>query len=130
MDIASQATVDGDTVMTNQTVRVNVAKQFSKLPGARYIRLGPNSGELFRKNFLLQPLREGKTVVVELDGVRGYGSSFLEEAFGGAVRELDLELSDALARLKVETRIESWRLDVDEYIRTAKARPSSGTEKS
>jgi len=111
-----------------EPVRVNVAKQFSKLPGARYIRLGPNSGELFRQKFLLEPLREGKTVIVELDGVRGYGSSFLEEAFGGAVRELDLDLDDALARLQVETRIESWRLDVDEYIRTAKDRPSSVAE--
>ena len=104
----------------NELVRVNVAKQFSRLPGARYIRLGPNSGELFRKQFLLEPLREGKTVIVELDGVRGYGSSFLEEAFGGAVRELNLDIEDALRRLKIETRIESWRLDVDEYIRTAK----------
>jgi len=26
-------------------------------------------------------------VVIDLDGVRGYGSSFLEEAFGGLVRK-------------------------------------------
>ena len=105
---------------SNDVVRVNIARQFSKLPGVRYIRIGPNSGELFRKQFLIEPLRQGKTVIVELDGVRGYGSSFLDEAFGGAVRELGLEIDDALRRLKVETSIESWRLDVDEYIRTAK----------
>ena len=105
-----------------ETVRVNVAKQFTKLPGLRYIRLGRFSGEEFRQKFLVKPLLQGKTVVVELDGVRGYGSSFLEEAFGGTVRELDLEIDDALQRLKVQTSVESWRLDVDEYIRTAKSR--------
>lgn len=102
------------------TVRVNVAKDFTKLPGLRYIRLGRFSGEEFRQKFLLEPLRQGKSVIVELDGVRGYGSSFLEEAFGGTVRELNLETEDALKRLKVETSVQSWQLDVDEYIRTAK----------
>ena len=105
-----------------ETVRVNVAKQFTKLPGLRYIRLGRFSGEEFRRTFLIEPLRHGKTVIVELDGVRGYGSSFLEEAFGGTVRDLDLKVDDALRRLKVETSVESWQLDVDEYIRTAKSR--------
>lgn len=108
-----------------ETIRVNVAKQFTKLPGLRYIRLGRFSGEEFRQTFLIQPLRHGKTVIVELDGVRGYGSSFLEEAFGGTIRELDLEIEDALRRLKVETSVESWRLDVDEYIRTAKSRKAA-----
>lgn len=108
-----------------ETIRVNVAKQFSKLPGARYIRLGPNSGELFRQTFLVEPLRQGKTVIVELDGVRGYGSSFLEEAFGGVVRELDLDIDDARRRLKVETNVKSWELDVEEYIRTAKSKNES-----
>ena len=106
--------------MTNEFVRINVAKQFTRLPGARYISLGPFSGEEFRQRFLLEPLKQGKTVIVELDGVRGYGSSFLEEAFGGTVRALNLDPEDALQRLKVETSIKSWQLDVEEYIRTAK----------
>ena len=107
-------------------VKVNVAKQFTKLPGLRYKHLGRYSGEEFRQRFLIEPLRQGKTVIVELDGVRGYGSSFLEEAFGGTVRELQLEVEDALQRLKVETSIDSWRLDVDEYIRTGKSATNAG----
>ena len=108
------------TMTDANVVRINIAKQFTKMPGGRYIRLGPFSGELFRNKFLEPHLREGKTVIVELDGVRGYGSSFLEEAFGGTVRELNLEIADALQRILIVSSVESWKLDVEDYIRNAK----------
>lgn len=66
---------------------VNVARDFSKYPAGRYLEDGPASGQLFRERFLIPSLRESKNLTIELDGTRGYGSSFLEEAFGGAVRE-------------------------------------------
>jgi hypothetical protein len=70
--------------------RIIIATDFSKYPGPRYEDDGPNSGEEFRKRVLvpaLQSVRErGGIVTVVLDGVAGYGSSFLEEAFGGLVR--------------------------------------------
>jgi len=69
-----------------QTV-VNVARDFSKYPAGRYLEDGPANGQLFRNKFLLPALKETKKLIIELDGTRGYGSSFLEEAFGGAVRE-------------------------------------------
>ena len=65
---------------------VNVARDFSKYPAGRYVEDGPASGQAFREKFLLPALHEKKTLSIELDGTRGYGSSFLEEAFGGAVR--------------------------------------------
>lgn len=100
-------------------VRVNIAKQFARMPGGRYERLGPNSGEKFRREHLVAPLAEGKTVIVELDGVRGYGSSFLEEAFGGVVRALHLTATDAVNRIRVVTSVSSWEQDVSDYIRNA-----------
>jgi hypothetical protein len=66
---------------------VNVARDFSKYPAGRYLEDGPATGQLFREKFLIPALKESKTLTIELDGTRGYGSSFLEEAFGGAVRE-------------------------------------------
>lgn len=106
--------------MTNaDAVNINIARQFTRMPGGRYIHLGPFSGQEFREKFLIEPLRQGKTLIIELDGVRGYGSSFLEEAFGGVVRELHLDESDALKRIKLVTSVESWKLDVEEYIRNA-----------
>lgn len=66
---------------------VNVARDFSRYPAGRYLEDGPASGQLFREKFLIPALKESKSLSIELDGARGYGSSFLEEAFGGAVRE-------------------------------------------
>jgi len=66
---------------------INVARDFSKYPAGRYREDGPANGQLFREKFLLPALKVSKPLTIELDGTRGYGSSFLEEAFGGAVRE-------------------------------------------
>ena len=62
-------------------------KDFSRFPGPRYERLGENSGEKFRDLFLIPALNENPDLVIDFDGVFGYGSSFLEEAFGGLVRK-------------------------------------------
>lgn len=61
-------------------------KDFSKYPGPRYETLGENSGEKFRDSFLIPAITENDEVCIDFDGVFGYGSSFLEEAFGGLVR--------------------------------------------
>lgn len=67
---------------------ISIAKQFSPTPGGRFLRDGPFPGEKFRDEVLLPALsKEGASVVVDMDGASGYGSSFLEEAFGGLVRK-------------------------------------------
>jgi hypothetical protein len=66
---------------------VNVARDFSRYPAGRYVDDGPANGEAFRDAFLIPALKESRVLRIELDGARGYGSSFLEEAFGGAVRQ-------------------------------------------
>lgn len=61
-------------------------KDFSVFPGPRTKELGENSGEAFRDDILIPAIRQYEKVCVNLDGVFGYGSSFLEEVFGGLVR--------------------------------------------
>ncbi len=65
---------------------VNVAKDFSRYPAGRFKSDGPFSGQHFREDILIPRLRQPGNLTVELDGTRGYGSSFLEEAFGGLIR--------------------------------------------
>jgi hypothetical protein len=64
-----------------------IASEFTDVPGPRYRHEGPNSGQEFRESVLLRFFERAEPVVIDLDDVEGYGSSFLEEAFGGLVRE-------------------------------------------
>ena len=69
---------------------INICKEFSETPGARYKSEGSYSGEEFRE-VLLQPkfekaIDEKVKLTIELDGGYGYPTSFLEEAFGGLAR--------------------------------------------
>lgn len=91
-------------------------KDFSKYPGPRYIRLGDYSGEEFRDKWLLNELMQGD-IAIDFDDVYGYGSSFLEEAFGGLVRKgVSLE---KLNRLKNNLKCDddpSIIIEVKKYI--------------
>lgn len=80
---------------------INVAKEFSRTPGGRYYSDGPASGQEFREKVLIPALNEYGSVVVELDGTRGYPSSFLEEAFGGLIRALNMSPGDFIAKVKL-----------------------------
>lgn len=67
----------------NNIIKVS---DFSLFPGPRYRHLGEASGEEFRDTVLLPKLKERGDWIINLDGVAGYGSSFLEESFGGCIR--------------------------------------------
>lgn len=48
---------------------------------------GNSSGERFRDDFLIPALKSNDVVEILLDEAEGYGSSFLDEAFGGLIRK-------------------------------------------
>jgi hypothetical protein len=79
---------------------VNVAREFSRTPGGRYNSDGPASGQQFREKLLVPMLQQNDRIVIELDGARGYPSSFLEEAFGGLIREKVLQPNEFWKRLE------------------------------
>jgi hypothetical protein len=72
-------------------VKLNVASEFSQCPGPRYSRQGPHSAEELRRLIrgrLAAAVLAGDVLDVDLDGTAGYAASFLEETFGGLVREV------------------------------------------
>lgn len=67
---------------------LNVASDFCKTPGGRYKTDGPYSGELFREKLIdLINDKSIDKIIVNFDGLETSGSSFLEEAFGGLIRQ-------------------------------------------
>ena len=99
--------------------KVSVANDFSRFPSGRYKRNGNTSGEGFRQRYLESALQRGESVVVELDGTIGYGSSFLEEAFGGVIRSLNLPASQILARLDLRSSDSELIDEIKQYIEDA-----------
>lgn len=109
-------------------VEIKIATEFSRYPGGRYRSLGKFSGEQFREDYLIPALRGGEKVIVVLDETEGYGSSFLEEAFGGLVRrgfdlrELEAKLATVARNPEFETYVdELWQYIRDESVRKASA---------
>ncbi|WP_420415940.1 STAS-like domain-containing protein [Marinovum algicola] len=66
---------------------IRIADDFNEFPGGRYPEDGDGNGTDFRERFLEPALSRGERVKIDLDGTRGYPSSFLEEAFGGLIRK-------------------------------------------
>jgi hypothetical protein len=104
--------------MTN-AVELSVAKDFSEFPAGRYDDDGPFPGEGFRR-LLVDRLGRDGTVTVSLDGTMGYGSSFLEEAFGGLVRIEGFTLAQLSKRLTIVASDETLVAEVWSYIKSAK----------
>ena len=69
---------------------IRIASDYTKTPGGRHKKEGNYSGEDFRESLLFplfkESLEKDQTLIIDLDGGFGYGSSFLEEAFGGLAR--------------------------------------------
>lgn len=86
-------------------VEIQIAKEYSAYPAGRDDADGPFNGEKFRKEILLpryhKASQQGVDLLVSLDGVKSFGSSFLEEAFGGLVRKEKVNKADLKKRLKI-----------------------------
>lgn len=99
-------------------ISIQVAREFSRHPAGRFEKDGPYSGESFRRKFLVPHLRNGEAITVDLDGARGYGSSFLEEAFGGLIRE-GFTLAQVRESVRILSSNPSLEPEIEGYIVSA-----------
>lgn len=112
-------------MMSNQ-ISIEIAKDFSPYPAGRDEGDGPFHGQKFRKEILLpkfnEALQKRVMLVVHLLGVKSFGSSFLEESFGGLIRNEHVNKADLKRHLKiVEGAPENLRYKtaIERYIRQA-----------
>lgn len=106
--------------MTEKVIKI--AADFSRTPAGRFPEDGAYCGENFREEHLVPALKIYDTVVVLLDGTRGYGSSFLDEAFAGLIRKSGFRKKDIESRLKVKAEtlaFKRYRDIVEKYLSDA-----------
>jgi|LUMS01.1.fsa_nt_gb hypothetical protein len=109
---------------------IDIAKEYTQYPGGRYEDDGDGNGTTFRVRFLVPALRaaHGKPLLIILDGAAGYPSSFLEEAFGGLVREEGFdprELKKCLTFRAEQPGFERFVAQIRDYIDNASPRPDA-----
>ena len=110
--------------MTTQVMKViSIGKEFSETPGPRARDEGDFSGDQFLEDVLrpayVQAVKEGSTLIVDLDGTEGYATSFLEATFGGLAREFDA--AEILRVIKFKSDDEPFLIDeIKGYIADAR----------
>lgn len=102
-------------------ITINIANEYTKTPGGRFKSEGEFSGEDFRDGILLpkylEAVKHNQILCINLDGGYGYGSSFLEEAFGGLVRKLnkvDISIINIISDEEPQLK-----LDIMKYLKDA-----------
>ena len=98
---------------------IDIGHDFTRYPAGRFRTDGKFSGQRFREEWLAPALREGKRLVILLDGTLGYGSSFLEEAFGGLIRNEGFSRRIVLDNLQFVSSDTSLTTEIKSYIENA-----------
>ena len=97
-----------------------VARDFSRSPGGRTVDDGPYSGERFREELLVPALKAGSDdVEVDLRGALTFGSSFLDEAFGGLVRKHRFSPALLRKRMHIRSDLELYVSKIWSYVEDA-----------
>ncbi len=104
--------------------KISISKDFSEFPGGRYRKHGPHSGEEFRENYLIPAFVRDDEININIDGTKGFPSSFLEEAFGGLLR-CGIDIKKIKCKLVIEFQNSSnkpYRDQIWDYIEKQSAR--------
>ncbi len=103
-----------------QSITINIAKDFTDTPGGRYREDGSFSGQEFLENLLRPAYEEAikteKALIIELDDVYGYPSSFVSGSFGVLATECKKRGKDLLSCIKFisssPTRISRFEAEI------------------
>ena len=105
---------------------ISIANDFGTFPSGRVEADGPYNGETFRKKHLIPALqlaeREGRVLVVTLDGLKSCGSSFLESAFGGLVRYDGYTEKQLRKIMRIDYKsasMERYKISIEKHINRA-----------
>tara|TARA_B100000508_G_scaffold36077_1_gene27896 strand:- start:14357 stop:14698 length:342 start_codon:yes stop_codon:yes gene_type:complete len=96
--------------------KLSIAEDFSDAPGARYREDGDNSGQEFLEDHLLPKfnlaVEGGYKLLVDIDGVWGFPSSFVSGSFG----KLSLEKGAELVLKHIEFKSDDSQTQLEDII--------------
>lgn len=95
--------------------KINVARDFSRFPSGRFAAHADFSGEHFR-DMILEKLKAADKVTIELDGTEFYGAAFLEEAFGGLIRNKKMTRAEFDKKIALLCEDQEILDEIKEYI--------------
>lgn len=103
-------------------INISISKGFTPAPGPRRKAEGDFSGELFRESILEPAFKDskenGRKIIINLDETLGYGTSFLEEVFGGLQRKYPKE--NILDYITIISKEEPYLIDdITQYVKDA-----------
>lgn len=100
---------------------INIGVDYSRYPAGRFPKDGKYNGETFRKKFLLSLLnRNDEKISIFFDDAVDYGSSFLEEAFGGLVRVEGMDREYIKRRISLHSEDPFLIHEINGYIESAR----------
>lgn len=100
-------------------VHISIAQNFSKFPSGQTEEDGPFNAARLREEILKPSLDSSDLVTVNLDGVFGFSSAFLQEAFGGLVREGEFTAEELHQKLIIESNSSTYEWAIWKYIDNA-----------
>lgn len=105
-------------------IEFNIAKEYSRCPGARYKAEGDFAGEEFRDDYLVprinKAIKDGVKLIIVLDGSAGYSTAFLEEAFGGLIRVCKMDYGQIMNTIRfVSDEDPTYIDDINAYLKDA-----------
>ena len=98
---------------------INIASDFSEAPSGRFYEDGDFSGQAFREKILIPSVLKYDKIELNLDGTEGYGSSFLEEAFGGIVRGGYVTSDELISKLSIVSSRPQYIKKIKDHIKSA-----------
>jgi hypothetical protein len=102
--------------------QIDIGKQFSRFPAGRTAKDGEYSGQVFLKKLIWPALKNHDRIVIILDNALSYGSSFLEESFGGLIRDRILTRKEFDSKLEFVSSDEYLLAELASYVNDATER--------
>ena len=91
--------------MTNT---ISIKQLFGEYTGLRHANVSEKSGEEFYNTILNERFKDAAqkkyVIIVDLDGIRGYSPSFIDEAFGNLVFDFGVNMVKRFLKIKSDDK--------------------------